>query len=270
MNNNYNVFDIETEALPESEVGHLMPEFKAPSNYKDQAKIFAYQQEQKQEWLEKLALSPVTSRVLVIGVWMQSTGKIEILEGDEADILTRFWNLVGLGGIWVGFNSNGFDLPCIIKRSLKLGVKPAVPLFKSKYGKELDRFLDLQEYWQGGDKNQYTSLDTVCQFLLGRGKNGSGKDFAKNYRQDREKALAYAVNDIELTRDLGFKMGVIPVNEYIYVDDEKIALNSVVYFEHLESRMMGLVTKIGANSITITREGETYIKDLLDGTVTKI
>ncbi len=270
MNENYNVFDIETEALPESEVAHLMPEFSAPSTWVDPVKIAAKKKEQKQEWLEKLALSPVTSRVLVIGVWMQSTGKIEILEGDEADILTRFWALTSCGGIWVGFNSNSFDLPFIIKRSLKVGVKPGLSLFKSRYTKDMDRFEDLREYWQCGDKQCSGSLDVVSKFFGLKGKNGSGKDFAKNYRQDREKAMEYAVNDLELTRDLGFKMGVIPeagpalTSEWNYKDGQ------AVHFMVDGHDAIGMVSKVGANSITITREGESYIKDLLDGTVTKI
>ena len=36
------VFNIETAGLPKDEILHLMPEFSAPSNYKDAEKIQAY------------------------------------------------------------------------------------------------------------------------------------------------------------------------------------------------------------------------------------
>lgn len=39
------VFNIETAGLPKDEILHLMPEFSAPSNYKDAEKIQAYQGE---------------------------------------------------------------------------------------------------------------------------------------------------------------------------------------------------------------------------------
>lgn len=272
MNQNYNVFDIETEAFPESEVAHLMPEFKAPSNYSDPSKIAAYKYGQKAEWLERLALSPTTGRVLVIGVWQQATGQTEIFEGDEKDILNRFWNMVGLGGGWVGFNSNSFDLPFAIKRSLRLGVKPAVNLFKSRYSSKLDQFEDIREYWQCGDKTCSGSLDVVSKFFGLKGKNGSGKDFAKLYRTDKPKAIAYAVNDIELTRDLGLRIGVIPDCKPALTLDDEYKLGQTISFSYPErdAFWLGTITKVGSNSITITREDETYIKDLLDGTVTKI
>ena len=36
------VFNIETAGLPKDEILYLMPEFSAPSNYKDAEKIQAY------------------------------------------------------------------------------------------------------------------------------------------------------------------------------------------------------------------------------------
>lgn len=45
------VFNIETAGLPKDEILHLMPEFSAPSNYKDAEKIQAYKAKKQEEWL---------------------------------------------------------------------------------------------------------------------------------------------------------------------------------------------------------------------------
>ena len=62
------VLDIETAPLPESELAPLMPEFSAPSTWKDPEKIKAAIETKRAEWLESCALDALTCRVLAIGL----------------------------------------------------------------------------------------------------------------------------------------------------------------------------------------------------------
>ena len=62
----YNVFDIETGPLPIEHLEDMMPEFTAPSNWKDEAKIEAKIKEQQTKWFEKAALDARTGQVLAI------------------------------------------------------------------------------------------------------------------------------------------------------------------------------------------------------------
>src|SRR5688572_8585619 len=61
-------FDIETAPLPDEQIAPFVPEFSAPSNYKDPEKIKAYIEGEKVKWLEQAALSPLTGRVVAIGI----------------------------------------------------------------------------------------------------------------------------------------------------------------------------------------------------------
>lgn len=196
-------FDIETAGLPVEEIEALAPEFKAPSNYKDPAKIAENIAEQKLEWLERAALSPLTGRVLAIGFMADEENEIHILHGnDEADILRRFLDLTKevFHGPLTGWNVKGFDIPFLIRRLWRHGMKP--PKWwtaRPGWGKE-PMILDLMEEWKCGDyRAAFTKLDHAARFLGLEGKTGAhGKDFGKLYAEDIEAALAYLRRDVEL------------------------------------------------------------------------
>ena len=91
---NYRIFDIETGPVSLDKLQDQMPEFKAPSNYKDEEKIAAYIEEQQSKWIEKAALDASTGRVMAIGVKDSNGNKIikeEHFEG-EREILQWFWD----------------------------------------------------------------------------------------------------------------------------------------------------------------------------------
>ena len=111
-------FDIETGLSPDA--AEFAPEFEAPANYKDPVKIAAYKAEKLTEWVEQAALSAVTGRVLAIG--LRENGKTTIIcEDDEAAMLRDFWAFVAPDGRirapLVGFKSNRFDVPFLVRRS---------------------------------------------------------------------------------------------------------------------------------------------------------
>lgn len=212
------VFDIETMPLSREKLELQMPEFTAPANLRDPLKIEAAIQEKRENYFEKAALSPITSRVCMIGHQRISAtvnepiGQGSLMPKDwedeteldalEAQIITEFWAMVNTaihhGCLIVGFNSHGFDLPFLVKRSMKHRIPTGLPPYNGRYPFQAP-FVDLAEKWQMGRKEEYTSLDALARFLGVGKKEGDGKDCANLLRTDPEKAHAYLVNDITLT-----------------------------------------------------------------------
>jgi hypothetical protein len=209
--NNPLFYDIETGPSPESEIAHFMPEFEAPSNYKDEAKIAAFIEEKRQKWLEEAPLYANRGQVLAIGI--RQDGEFFFISDSEgeAHLLSTFWNLIAPDGYVqnpiIGFNSNRFDLPFLIRRSWKLGVKVPVALMQGRYLNSL--CIDLMERWQCGDRQASISLDSLAKFFGFAGKNGEGKYFHQLWKSDPVAAVAYLENDLLLTEQCARAMGVV-------------------------------------------------------------
>jgi hypothetical protein len=209
---NWYTWDIETGPQSDERLAFLMPEFHAPSNYKDAIKIAASIKEQEAAWVERAALSALTGEVLAIGVLgpTEPTERARIFKGKETDILADFWGLwqAEAGVNWVGFNIKGFDLPFLAQRSIVQGVPIPGGVMAGRYWST--RFVDLQELWlcYGRDYSGH-SLGAVARACGCGIKTGDGANFAKLWATDRAKAMDYLQNDLEITRALGRKLGVI-------------------------------------------------------------
>ncbi|MCW1921292.1 ribonuclease H-like domain-containing protein [Luteolibacter arcticus] len=200
------VFDIETGPRPVAELEALMPEFEAPANYKDPAKIAEAIEQKRAAWIEKAALSPLTGRVLAIGALIDGE-YLHAIQGDgfdsEAEIIGWFWTMIGNRTILIGHNSNRFDLPFLFRRSWSLGILPP----PRSNGRSFAGSIDLMEAWQLGDRTEFISLDTVAKFLGVGAKTGSGGQFADLLKFDVEAALRYLENDVMLTARVAERMG---------------------------------------------------------------
>lgn len=205
------IFDIETAPLAEDKIRQFMPDFEAPSNYKDPEKIKAYREEKAKEWLQRGALDAITGRVLVIGM-IAPNGNLNALEGDEPKILAEFWDIVtgwlDHGVDIVGFNSHRFDLPFLVRRSLinSVAIPQRLRVSQGRYWN--DHFIDLMAVWSCGNRDQTISLDNLSRTLGVGQKNGDGKDFAELYVMDRAAAMGYLENDLRLTAKCAERMGV--------------------------------------------------------------
>ncbi|OGN27585.1 MAG: hypothetical protein A2941_01140 [Candidatus Yanofskybacteria bacterium RIFCSPLOWO2_01_FULL_49_17] len=101
---------------------------------------------------EGLGFSPLTGRVVAIGILNPDTKKGAVYyqqqnrEKDEEDeiaqyipckdekkILQRFWEVAGHYDQFITFNGHTFDCPFIMVRSAILEVKPTVQLFQNRY-----------------------------------------------------------------------------------------------------------------------------------------
>lgn len=213
-------YDIETGALPETELAALLPPFDPAEvktgNLKDPDKVAAKLAEaeanHRRDFLEKAALDPLTGRVVAIGLLYPDSGEFVVIgHDDEAATLREFWETtkgeMGRINEMVGFNSNAFDLPFLIRRSWRHRVPVPFGIRRGRYWS--DEMVDLRDAWQLGDRQARGSLDTIAKHLGVGAKNGSGADFAALWQSDREKATEYLRNDLQLTARVAEALGVV-------------------------------------------------------------
>jgi hypothetical protein len=216
-------FDIETGPLPDDQ----LPAFdrdraQAPSNWKDPEKIERFKDEAEAAWREKLALSPLTGRVVAIGSWSTNENRFvvdglndepgpEAAAGSEASLLACWWNrwAAHRHSSVVGHCILTFDLPFLYQRSLLLGVAVA-PLAIDRRGYWHESFVDTNRLWNCGERNAYTKLDTLLKAfgLPGKTEGVEGKDFHRLWFEDREKAVEYLNDDVMGVLRLAEAMGV--------------------------------------------------------------
>jgi len=157
--------------------------------------------------VEKAPLDPMRGRIVAIG-YGDPDGQRLIHAADEYDMLAEFWQLYQLvakcGGRLVGWNIHKFDLPFIRARSYRHDVTvPPGLLQRGRYWS--DSLVDLMAEWVCG--HGYQSLDRVAQFLQVGAKNGDGADFHRLWDEDREQAIAYLTNDIDMVVAVAERMG---------------------------------------------------------------
>lgn len=113
------VFNVETDGLPRDEIQHLMPEFSAPSNYKDAEKIQTWKARKQEEWFLDAPSSALSGRVMAIGIQKPNQTPLVIIDSDEADILRQFWNYYRSNADckFVGFNIYAWAIPFLVRRS---------------------------------------------------------------------------------------------------------------------------------------------------------
>ena len=219
------IFDIETGSLPDSEIERIAPKFDESSvkvgNFgieKAIEKIHSAKASHINQIREKAALNAEYGKVLAIGIKFHKDTipgeRILTMVGKEEGLLEKFWlcaqeSYQHGGEIWIGFNSNNFDLPFLLRRSMILGVKVPKQLTPMPRYWPGDFWIDLMDLWKAGDYRATISLDRFCKASGLEGKNGSGKWFAQLFEEEEEAAIKYLENDIEITAQLAEKvMGV--------------------------------------------------------------
>lgn len=199
-------WDIETGGLPLAEVTKFMPEKWPLGNLKDPVKIEAAKIEKREEWLEKIAISPLTGEVLAIGI--KDDAGFMYLEGEEVDILREFWTLwKDHKRTFIGFNTHGFDIPFLLRRSWRWNVDPGFKVPDRMYN--LRNSIDLMAKWSMGDDwADRISLKNLSKFFGLPEKTGHGKDFKDLWHTDKAAAIAYLQLDVELIELAAARMGV--------------------------------------------------------------
>ncbi len=163
----------------------------------------------KAEFIDRAALSPITGRVLAVGLRRLGGPPIIIGHDNEAALLANWWQIaasvIESGEQIVGFNSNGFDLPFLVRRSWMLGVDIPAGMMD---GRPFHRsFVDLMQVWGCGAR-EFVKLDVLAAVFGVTRKSGSGAEYAKLWAEDREAALEYLATDLLVTCELARKMRV--------------------------------------------------------------
>ncbi|MFW6179743.1 MAG: ribonuclease H-like domain-containing protein [Desulfohalobiaceae bacterium] len=203
---------IDIETLPGPE--RPSPEdIEPPKNYKDPAKIKAYQQEKLEEIYRAQALDSMQGRILCIG-WAIGDDPVSTLcvglDGihSECDLLHNFQDtlldyFIDLEGLkWTGHNVRAFDLAWLWRKALQhrlFSLARIIP--RARYDK---RIMDTLEIW-AADYRDKVSLEAIAHFLGLTGKT-EGLDGTKVYDFWLEGRLQeirdYCAWDVELTRQV--------------------------------------------------------------------
>lgn len=168
----------------------------------------------------KAALDATTGQVLAIGyLSIKPAGGTAVLMDTVADhagegaLIAKFWEQYTkchkAGRKMAGLNILGFDLPFLIRRSWILGVDVPATVRPGRYFDQI--FVDIRDTWLCGQHwgNCESSLNAIAKALGLGEKNGDGAAFAELLKIDRDSALAYLRNDLELTASCATRMGVI-------------------------------------------------------------
>lgn len=191
-------------------------EARAEAFREAQAKV----EQKRQERLERAALDWNVGRIAALGYWTMEGDTVLVpcaSDRDEAAALTAFWSDARHRTI-VGFNVKGFDLRFMVQRSRYLGV-PYPMLDFSKYSRKgiTDLYLDLT--FGDGTHDQGVMRRTLHGFCkrFGIPVNDAlnGADIPKLVAAGEwDQVMAHLRSDIELTRDLAIRLGVIaPIPE---------------------------------------------------------
>ncbi|HPF13136.1 MAG: ribonuclease H-like domain-containing protein [Planctomycetes bacterium] len=215
------VFDIEVAGFPWEEVdestrGYLLERESDPTR-RDGVR-------------DRLALYPGLGKVIAIGLWLMEKDRGMILlegkeqeehpwekvphskiyRGSEAQILQRFWQIVGARDAMgrssrlVTFNGRGYDGPVLMVRSAQMDIAPSRQLVPYRY--DLTDHCDLFDVltFQGSTRDRY-SLDYWCRRFDVESPKSSidGSQVGRAYREGRIDDIGeYCLRDVRATGQL--------------------------------------------------------------------
>jgi len=150
-------------------------------------------------FIKKLSLNPQYCKIASIGVASGEESAISIVN-DERTGLEEFWSRAAISNPIVGFNSNAFDLPSILVRSMILGVKPTRKLDLRAWS---DSCLDLMRVIFGnGPSIKFKTLARMYGLKVLDEEGEGSKVNQWMLDGEYEKVRFYNCSDVELTRDL--------------------------------------------------------------------
>lgn len=208
--------DVETVAI--EDVATYLEPVQAPSNYRDEAKIEAFQREKQQELVDRAALDVDLARLVAIG-WQPETSlvpEVRLIQTaqEEFAALAWFWAAWRSAGspVLVTYNGLYFDLPVLLRRSLYLEVG-APPI-------QLDRFrhpqvIDLLQILSMDGRLKMRGLQFYAnRFSLGGEPDIRGKDVgAAVVAGDWPLVRQHCANDVMTTMALARRMRLVGVAE---------------------------------------------------------
>jgi DNA polymerase elongation subunit (family B) len=208
------VFDIETLGFPLESFDEKQQEYLMK---------FAKTDEDKIEAIQKLNLTPLTAKVIAIGMlnpesnqgkvlyeapkeepWSSEDGMIQFVACNEREMLEEFWRTIGHYGQFISFNGRSFDCPFIMLRSALLGVKATRNLMPYRYA--ANEHCDLMEQFTFYGALRKFNLDFYCKAFNIKSPKATGitgLDLAPLYKEHRFREIAeYCIGDVRATAEL--------------------------------------------------------------------
>jgi 3'-5' exonuclease len=208
------VFDIETNAF-------ALESFDAEQQ--DYLMRFAKTEEERQEAVLKLALTPFTAQVVAIAMVNPDTGQgkvfyhgpgnqpelsvdglAELVPGTEQQILEHFWETIRKYSQFITFNGRGFDCPFLMLRSTLLGIKPTRNLVPYRYS--ANESCDLMDQLTFYGAFRKFSLDFYCKgfgIKSPKSEGVTGLDVAPLFAEGKFRDIAeYCLRDVRATVEL--------------------------------------------------------------------
>ncbi len=208
------VFDIETLGFPFESFDEKQQVYLTK---------FAKTDEERAEAIQKLALTPLTGRIIAIGmlnpdtlhgkVWFQSDSPdcfksdddmVEFVSAGEREMLEGFWEAIAHFEQFITFNGRSFDCPFIMLRSAMLGVKPTRNLLPYRY--RHDEHCDLLEQLTFYNAFRKFNLDFYCKSFgihSPKADGITGLDLAPLFTEKRFREIAeYCMGDVKATAEL--------------------------------------------------------------------
>jgi len=179
---------------------------------------------QRQLVRDGMGLSPLTGRVVAIGILNPETdkgavyyqkqkdeveeevdGNLAVPCADEKEILKRFWESASHYDQFITFNGHSFDCPFLAIRSAVNKIKPSVNLIQNRYydRPHIDIYDKLTNY---GAMRFKGSLHLWCQAFgieSPKDKGVTGHDVTRLFKEEKCRDIAlYCVRDITSTAKL--------------------------------------------------------------------
>ena len=154
------------------------------------------------EIIKKLSLSAVTAKIICLCYTIEPSvsGTVEVLQGEETDIIKGFWKIVPDCNLFVGHNILDFDMRFIYQRSVIHNIKPSrdIPFTRFRNAPIYDT---MQEWSKWG--REHASLDSLSKALgiPSPKENLDGSKVYPYYRAGKlPEIIEYCKRDVESVR----------------------------------------------------------------------
>lgn len=214
------IFDIETCSYPFDTLSPSQQEYLL--KYADREVDSAKKESMRDEVIRYTSLYPFTAKCIAIGMYdvekeksyvyyeseepdeiISETTNVQYKGLPEKQMLESFWRIADRIDQFITFNGRNFDVPFLMMRSAKLGVKVAKNLMAYRYG---DVHIDLLEQFTFYNTTRKFNLDFYCNAFgieSPKSKDISGMEVKNLYEAGRIKDIAvYCSKDILATYQL--------------------------------------------------------------------
>ena len=173
-----------------------------------------------EEFKSRAALSAVTGRLLATGFYCDAWEHPMTVcsEPEETDVLRMtletIESFLAKGLKVVGHNIINFDIPFLVRRAWFYDIKVPLVIINEIQTYRSLKLIDTLREWNFASRStsECGKIDYIAKYFGVGAKNGSGADFHKLFfgtPEQREQAIDYLINDVQMTRNVAAKMNLI-------------------------------------------------------------